>query len=136
MAALGAGHRCDHSQADSASSILVTRSGYVLPGCPQGYRPGMPAYVIVETDITDPAQYEQYKAASPAAIAAGGGRFLVRGGEFAVLEGDWQPSRLVMLEFEDLEAAKRWYESEIYQEAKKLREGAARFRAIAVQGVD
>ena len=95
----------------------------------------MPAYVITETDITDPEQYEQYKAASPAAIAAGGGRFLVRGGELVVLEGGWQPSRLVMLEFEDLEAAKRWYEPEIYQETKKLREGAANFRAIAVQGV-
>ena len=96
----------------------------------------MPAYVIVETDVTDPEQYEQYKAASPAAIAAGGGRFLVRGGELAVLEGDWQPPRIVILEFEDLQAAKRWYESQAYQEAKKLREGAASFRAIAVQGVD
>ena len=47
----------------------------------------MPAYVIVETDVTDPEQYKHYMAASPAAIAAGGGRFLVRGGEFAVLEG-------------------------------------------------
>ena len=96
----------------------------------------MAAYVIVETDVTDPEQYEQYKAASPAAIAAGGGRFLVRGGELAVLEGDWQPSRIVVLEFKDLEAAKRWYESQAYQEAKKLRDGAASFRAIAVQGVD
>ena len=96
----------------------------------------MAAYVIVETNVTDPEQYEQYKAASPAAIAAGGGRFLARGGELAVLEGDWTPPRLVLLEFEDLEAAKRWYESEIYQEARKLRQGAASFRAIAVQGVD
>ena len=96
----------------------------------------MPAYVIAETDITDPERYEQYKAASPAATAAGGGRFLVRGGELVVLEGDWQPSRLVLLEFEDLAAAKRWYESEVYQEAKKLREGAARIRLVAVQGVD
>jgi uncharacterized protein (DUF1330 family) len=58
----------------------------------------MPAYVIAETDVTDPEQYERYKAASSAAIAAGGGRFLVRGGELIVLEGDWRPSRLVMLE--------------------------------------
>ena len=96
----------------------------------------MPAYVIVETDVSDPERYEQYKAASPGAIAAGGGRFLVRGGELAVLEGDWQPSRLVVLEFEDLAAAKRWYESEAYQGAKKLREGAAHLRVVAVQGVD
>ena len=96
----------------------------------------MAAYVIVQTDVTDPEQYEQYKTASPAAIAAGGGRFLVRGGEMVVLEGNWQPPRLVMLEFDDLDAARRWYASAAYQEAKKLREGAASFRAIAVQGVD
>jgi len=96
----------------------------------------MPAYVIVETDVTDPERYEQYKAATPAAIAAGGGRFLVRGGEFTVLEGDWHPSRLVVLEFEDLAAVERWYESEAYQAAKKLREGAARMHMVAVQGVN
>jgi uncharacterized protein (DUF1330 family) len=95
----------------------------------------MPAYVIVETEITDPEQYERYKAASGGAVAAAGGRFVVRGGELAVLEGDWRPSRLVVLEFEDLEAARRWYRSERYQQARKLREGAARLRMVAVQGV-
>ena len=68
-------------------------------------------------------------------MSAGGGRFLVRGGELAVLEGDWQPSRLVVVEFESLEAAKRWYSSPEYQEAKKLREGAASLRMVAVEGV-
>jgi uncharacterized protein (DUF1330 family) len=96
----------------------------------------MPAYVIVETDITDPERYERYKAAAGAAVAAAGGRYVARGGELAVLEGDWQPSRLVVLEFQDLEAAKRWYDSEGYREARKLREGAARMRMVAVQGVD
>ncbi len=95
----------------------------------------MPAYVIVETDIHDPEQYEHYKAASPGAVAAGGGRFLVRGGELSVLEGDWKPKRLVVLEFEDLEAAKRWYDSPAYQEAIRLREGAANLRMVAVEGV-
>jgi len=95
----------------------------------------MPAYVIVETDIHDPEQYDRYRAASPAAVAAGGGRFVARGGEIAVLEGDWHPSRLVILEFPDLETAKRWYESPEYQEAKALREGAANLRMVAVAGV-
>ena len=95
----------------------------------------MPAYVIVETDISDPEQYEQYKAASPGAVAAGGGRFVARGGELAVLEGDWNPSRLVILEFEDLDAVKRWYESETYQAAKRLREGAAHLNMVAVEGL-
>jgi uncharacterized protein (DUF1330 family) len=95
----------------------------------------MPAYVIVETDITDPGRYEQYKAAAGEAVAAAGGRYVARGGELAVLEGDWRPSRLVVLEFEDLAAAKRWYDSERYQQARRLREGAARIRMVAVQGV-
>ena len=95
----------------------------------------MPAYVIIETDIHDPVQYERYKAASPAAVAGGGGRFLARGGELAVLEGDWNPPRIVVLEFPDLETAKRWYESPGYQEAKRLREGAASLRMVAVEGL-
>lgn len=96
----------------------------------------MPAYIIVETDIHDPEQYERYKAAAPGAVDAGGGRFVARGGELAVLEGDWQPKRLVMLEFEDLDAAKRFYASPAYQEVKQLREGAARLNMVAVQGLD
>ena len=96
----------------------------------------MPAYVIVDVDVTDPERYNRYKAATPAAIAAGGGRFLVRGGESTVLEGDWRPSRLVVLEFEDLAAAERWYESDIYQAAAKLREGGATMRMVAVQGLE
>jgi len=95
----------------------------------------MPAYVIIETDVHDAEQYERYKAASPDAVRSGGGSFVVRGGELAVLEGDWNPSRLVMLEFPDLEAAKRWYDSTEYQDAKRLREGAANLRMVAVEGL-
>jgi len=95
----------------------------------------MPAYVIVETDVHDAEQYERYKAASPGAVAAGGGKFVARGGELAVLEGDWHPKRIVILEFPDLEAAKVWYASERYQDAKKLREGAANLRMVAVEGL-
>jgi uncharacterized protein (DUF1330 family) len=96
----------------------------------------MAAYVIVETDITDPEGYERYKAAAPGAVAAAGGRYLARGGELDVLEGDWRPPRLVILEFEDVAAARRWYDSERYREARRLREGTARLRMVAVQGVE
>jgi uncharacterized protein (DUF1330 family) len=96
----------------------------------------MPAYVIVETEVTDPERYEAYKAAAAPAVAAAGGAYLVRGGELAVLEGDWGPSRLVILEFEDLAAARRWYESERYRDARRLRQGAARIGMVAVQGVE
>ena len=68
-------------------------------------------------------------------MAAGGGHFIVRGGELAVLEGDWNPERLVVLEFEDLDAIRRFYDSPEYQAAKALREGAANLRMVAVQGL-
>lgn len=96
----------------------------------------MPAYIIVETDIHDPEQYERYREASPGAVTAGGGRFLVRGGELAVLEGDWHPKRLVLLEFDDLDAAKRFYDSPAYRDARRLRQGAANLNMVAVEGVD
>lgn len=96
----------------------------------------MPAYVIAETDITDPQQYARYMEASPGAIAAAGGRFVVRGGDVAVLEGDWTPPRLVVLEFEDVEAARRWYDSEEYRAVRELREGAGRVNMVLVPGYD
>jgi uncharacterized protein (DUF1330 family) len=95
----------------------------------------MPAYVIVETNVTDQEQYERYREEAPASIAAHGGRYLVRGGELAVFEGDWNPSRVVVLEFPDLETARRWYASEEYGEARKLREAAAKLHMIAVAGI-
>jgi uncharacterized protein (DUF1330 family) len=95
----------------------------------------MPAYVIVETNVTDQEQYERYREVAPESIAAHGGRYIVRGGELTVLEGDWNPSRVVVLEFSDLETAKRWYASEEYGEARKLREGAASLNMVAVEGI-
>ena len=95
----------------------------------------MSAYVIIETDVRDPDQYERYKEAAPPTVAGAGGRFLARGGDLAVLEGDWRPKRLVLLEFPDLEAARRWYDSPEYQEAKRLREDAATLRMVTVQGL-
>lgn len=95
----------------------------------------MPAYLIADVTVTDSAQYEKYRALAPAAIAAHGGRYLARGGETATLEGGWSPSRLVILEFPSLAAAKRFYDSPEYAAARKLREGAAIGRFVAVEGV-
>jgi uncharacterized protein (DUF1330 family) len=95
----------------------------------------MAAYVIADVDVEDPEPYAQYRAAVPATLEAHGGRFLARGGETASLEGDWQPKRVVVIEFSDLEAARRWYESSEYGAAKDLRGGAAVMRMIAVAGV-
>ena len=95
----------------------------------------MPAYVIVETNVSDPEQYERYKEAAPPTIAAYGGRYVARGGDLAVFEGDWDPARVVILVFPDLETAKAWYASEEYGEARKLREGVAQLNVVAVEGL-
>ena len=97
----------------------------------------MPAYVIADVKVTDPEQYKQYMALSPAAIEAAGGRFLVRGGQHEVFEGNWQPNRMVMVEFPDMAAARAFYDSARYREARAKRAGATGFfNMVVVQGVD
>ena len=71
----------------------------------------MAAYFIVDVDVKNPQAYETYKQGAAASIAQYGGRYLVRGGKHEVLEGDWQPTRLVVLEFPTVAAARRWYAS-------------------------
>jgi uncharacterized protein (DUF1330 family) len=94
------------------------------------------AYVIVDMKVTDPEQYKQYMAAAPAAVKAAGGEYLVRGGRFEVLEGQWQPARVAMLRFPSLEAAKTFYDAEQYRAARAKREGATEFfNMIVVEGV-
>ena len=95
----------------------------------------MPAYVIVEVSITDPVEYEEYKKLTPAAIAAYDGRFVVRGAQTESLEGNWQPERIVVLEFPSVERAKEWWNSELYSKAKVIRQRAAKTKMIVVQGV-
>jgi uncharacterized protein (DUF1330 family) len=85
----------------------------------------MPAYVIALLEVTDPVEYEKYKAAAPATIAAAGGRYLARSGE-AVLEGTHDGRRAVILEFPTLQAARDWHDGEGYRQARKLRQHCAR----------
>ena len=94
------------------------------------------AYLIVEMQISDPEQYKQYMAVAPAAVAAAGGEYLVRGGRHETLEGDWQPARLAMLRFPSFEQAKAFYDSEMYRLARAKRDGATEFfNMILVEGV-
>ncbi len=81
----------------------------------------MAAYLIVNVDVKDPAGFEAYRRAVPATIAQYWGRYLVRGGKHEHLEGDWHPTRLVVLEFPTVEAAKRWYASDEYNKVKPIR---------------
>jgi uncharacterized protein (DUF1330 family) len=95
----------------------------------------MAAYVIANIDVHDPTLYEQYRQGTPATLAQYGGKFLVRGGACETLEGDWQPQRIVVLEFESLEAARRWYDSEEYRGLKGIRQRATLSEVVLVQGV-
>ena len=95
----------------------------------------MSALIIVDIEVTDPVRYEDYKRRASASIAAHGGRYLVRGGRSEVLDGDWTPRRLVVLEFDSFDQAKAWRESPEYAEAKAVREGAARSNMVVVEGV-
>jgi uncharacterized protein (DUF1330 family) len=96
----------------------------------------MPAYVIADVEVSDPEQYKQYMALTPGAVAACGGRFIVRGGRSQVMEGDWHPKRMVVIEFPDYDTARAFYDSEKYRQARDARAGATRqFNMVIVEGV-
>ncbi|MDP9372674.1 MAG: DUF1330 domain-containing protein [Chloroflexota bacterium] len=95
----------------------------------------MVAYVIADVEVTDPVAYEDYKQMVPATLAAYGGKFVARGGQVEVLEGAWQPKRVVVIEFESVERAKAWWASPEYREAKELRQRTSVGSLIVVEGV-
>ena len=95
----------------------------------------MSAYVVVQIEVTDPGTYETYKELAPPSIAQYGGRYIVRGGATETLEGSWRPRRFVVLEFPTSEAARAWWSSEEYAEAKAMRQRCARTEMILVEGL-
>ena len=94
----------------------------------------MPAYVFVEIEIYDQELYEEYKKMTPVTIEAYGGKFVVRGGRTEHLEGDWNPERIVVLEFPSVERAREWWESEAYTRARLIRQRAAETKMIILEG--
>ena len=95
----------------------------------------MPAYLIVDIDITDPVKYADYIKAAPASIAAYGGKYVVRGGKAQRLEGSWDPKRVVVLQFDTYERALEWWGSEEYREPKALRQSASVSNMILIEGL-
>lgn len=95
----------------------------------------MSAYVIAEVEVTDPGRFEEYRRLVPPTIEAFGGRYVVRGGAIDGREGGWQPKRIVVIEFDDVERAKAWHDSDLYAPARALREASANTRMIVVEGV-
>ena len=95
----------------------------------------MPAYVVVNIEVTDPERYAKYIEQSPATVARHGGRYLARGGRAEALEGDVEPRRFVVLEFESYERAKEWWAAEDYASPKALRQSCAITSMILVDGL-
>lgn len=95
----------------------------------------MAAYIVIDIEVTDPIRYEDYKKMAPASIALYGGRYLARGGTTEVLEGEWSPKRLVILEFESIARAKEWLNSKEYEQGRKLRHQTTRTNMVAIEGL-
>jgi uncharacterized protein (DUF1330 family) len=95
----------------------------------------VPAYVMANVEVTDPLRYEDYKRMVPPTIAKYGGRFIVRGGRCEVLEGEWRPNRLVLLEFPSAEQARAWWHSPEYADARALRQATSSGTLLILEGV-
>ncbi len=94
----------------------------------------MPAYIIIEIKINNPQEYEGYKKLTPASLALYDGKFIVRGGKTKTLEGEWNPERIVILEFPTTEKAEHWWNSEEYAPAKRIRHQSATSKMILIEG--
>jgi uncharacterized protein (DUF1330 family) len=95
----------------------------------------MSAYIIATIQVTNPAQYEDYKKLSTQAMQAYGAQVCVRGGPVEVLEGDWHPERVVILRFDSLDKARAFNTSAEYAAARQSRAGASLSKMILVEGV-
>ncbi|MEE2721982.1 MAG: DUF1330 domain-containing protein [Pseudomonadota bacterium] len=94
----------------------------------------MPGYIITNAEVFDKDAYGEYGKLAPDAIKKYGGKFLTRGGAAEILEGNWEPHRIVVVKFDSVEQAKAMYNSPEYQAAKEKRIGAADFNMIVVEG--
>jgi uncharacterized protein (DUF1330 family) len=95
----------------------------------------MPAYLIADIEVQDPQQYERYKLDAAETIARFGGRYLARGGTTEMLEGKWNPKRLVILEFPSMARLREWYASPAYQPLIALRQRTTSSSLVITEGL-
>lgn len=95
----------------------------------------MTAYMIMDIDVLDPPQYETYKREVPKLVEKHGGEYLVRGGEFEVIEGEWTPVRLVIFSFPDRQAIHALFADPEYHTLKLLRHKVTTSSIVAVDGL-
>ena len=96
----------------------------------------MTAYMIVDLDVHDQEGFQEYREGVPALIAKHGGEYLVRGGDFEVIEGDWQPHRLALFRFPDRTAIRNFFDDPEYADLKALRQRTSESNVVAVDGID
>jgi uncharacterized protein (DUF1330 family) len=95
----------------------------------------MPAYVIFDVDIKDPERYQDFMSAVKPALEEAGGKYLSRGGMHKVYEGDWEPRRIVLLEFPTFKAWEAFYKGPTYQGLKAIREACSSARLVGIEGL-
>ena len=95
----------------------------------------MAGYVIADVEVTDEALFDEYRKLVPVTVAAYGGKYLVRGGDWEVREGEWMPTRTVVLQFDSVERAREWYDSPEYAAPKQMRIKSTNSSVIIVDGV-
>jgi uncharacterized protein (DUF1330 family) len=96
----------------------------------------MPAYVIFDVEIRDPARYQEFMVGVKPALEAAGARYLARGGAHKVYEGDWAPRRIVLLEFPSVEVWETFYNGPTYQGLKSIRDECSSARLVSVVGLE
>ncbi len=95
----------------------------------------MSAYVIFDVEIRDMAKYQTFMQGAKAALDAAGARYLARGGAHHVHEGEWQPRRIVILEFPSMAAWDAFYNGPVYQGLKSIRDECSSARLVSVEGL-
>jgi uncharacterized protein (DUF1330 family) len=96
----------------------------------------MAVYLVAVVDVHDPQQFRRYVTEVPSIVAKFGGRYLVRGGDLEVVEGEWPVPRVTVVEFPSMEKAKQWWNSEEYRPYRELRGRTARTNAVMVRGLE
>jgi len=96
----------------------------------------MPAYVIFDVDIRDAGKYREFMLAVKPALEEAGARYLSRGGEHIVYEGDWEPRRIVLIEFPSVAHWEAFYNGPTYRGLKAIRDSCSSARLVGVEGTE
>jgi uncharacterized protein (DUF1330 family) len=117
------------------AELVEARTALIQISLPEEEVNEMPAYLIADVEVHDQTVYAEYRRQVLPLVQTHGGRFIVRGGAQEVLEGEWKPQRLVVIEFPDMATLRAWYHSPEYAKLIALRQGVARGSLVAVEGV-